>query len=505
MNQDVFAPIFHDAPIGMLGVREGKVALANAEAIRFLGASSADEVVGKRLEQVIPVDLRSRASLLPALDRLAPGDIRSFERELALPGAVYAPVTIRATCLEGGMKLLCLLDNAEVKDLKHSLFESEERRRAILDCLDSPLLGIDNDYRIMWASRATAERAGRNPHEMVGRLCYRIVRSRVKPCAGCPAPKATVGAGPARGEVADGSSGVTVVAAAVRGAEGYRTGSVLCCPDETARRTGSGSRGEVAELAPDYYMSSAWRDVLLLRLDREDRVLSWLAPRTGPGREAAMAVRRQVPLPELFEPGSRQTVADALESLEGPGDSASARPVRLGGVEVAADMIAHSQGVLALVGCVGSADSADGAGLSFGDLAERAARELEGALGQPVELQIEEEDEGEDISRMKTDRSLLEAFRRIGRTPPQGFGRKGLRMTLSRLHVERPMHELEPGSYIGLHLSNRDDGDPLQPPPDGHIRSMPLESNPRGRILVSAVSSDVHSYTVVLPEEKGGR
>ena len=503
MDEDVFGPIFRHSPIGMLVVREGSVTLANAEAIRFLGASSADDVVGKRLEQVIPVDLRSRSSLLPALDRLAPGDIRSFERELALPGAVYTPVTIRATCLEGGMKLLCLLDNSEASDLKRSLFESEERRRALLSCLDAPVLGIDNDYRIMWASRGAAQKAGVNTHEMMGRLCYRVLRSRVKPCRGCPAPLATAGSGPAVGQVENDSARVRIVATAVRGWEGYRSGSVLYCPDEAPERTAPEGDGGVAQLAPDYYVAPAWQDILLLRLDSSHKVLSWLAPRRGPGRKAALAVKRQVPLAELFEPGSRKAVTDALRRLENPEDSASTKAVRLGGIEASATMIAHVNGALVLMGCVEKGSIGDASGLSLAELARQAARELEGALGQSVELRIEDEGDGKGISRMETDMSVLEAFRRIGRTPPQGFGRKGLRMILSRLRVERPMHDLNPGSYIGLHLTNRDDGDPMKPPPDGHIRSMPLESEPEGRILVSAVSSDVHSYTVVLPDRKG--
>ncbi len=505
MKEEVFGPVFRDAPIGMLVVREGEVALANSEAIRFLEASSADDVVGKRLEQVIPVDLRSRSSLLPALDRLAPGDIRSFERELALPGAVYTPVTIRATCLEGGMKLLCLLDNSETSDLKRSLFESEERRRAMLSCLGAPIMGIDNEFRIMWASRPTADKAGSNPHEMLGRLCYRVLRSRVKPCRGCPAPMAAVGSGPASGEVESGESSVTVVAAAVRGSEGYRAGSVLYCPDEPSVHAPSQRTGSVAQLAPDYYIAPAWEDILLLRIDADGRVVSWLAPRKGPGSKAALAVKRQVPLAEVFEPESRKTVTEALDGLENPGDSASAEPVSLGGVEAAVTMIAHSGGALVLVGCAENGPGNGGSGLNLGDLAEQAARELEGALGQPVELSIDDNGDADGISKMETDGSLLEAFRRIGRTPPQGFGRKGLRMTLSRLRLERPMHDLEPGSYIGLYLTNRDDGDPMQPPPEGHIRSMPLESDPAGRILVSAVSSDVHSYTVVLPDRKEDR
>jgi hypothetical protein len=121
-----------------------------------------------------------------------------------------------------------------------------------------------------------------------------------------------------------------------------------------------------------------------------------------------------------------------------------------------------------------------------------------------VELSIDDEPGERSLSSVMADSSVLDAFRRIGRTPPQGFGRRGLKMRLTRLRVDRPMHGLSPGDYIGLHLTNQDDGDPMEPPPDGHIRSMPLEADPEGRLLMSAVSSAVRAYTVVLPERKEG-
>ena len=500
MRDNIFAPIFRDAPIAMIGIKEGKVVMANAEAIRFLGATSADELVGKRLEQVIPVDLRSRSSLLPALDRLAPGDIRSFERELALPGAVYTPVTIRATCLEGGMKLLCLLGNSEASDLKNSLFESEERRRGIMACLQVPVLGIDREYRIMWAGRKTAEKVGRKPHELVGRLCYRILRSRVKPCEGCPVAAASLGGGAVAGSVDNGSSRVSVVAAAVRGSGGYRSGSVVLCPDEGEGPAQSTADAAVSQLAPDYYMASSWQEALLIRLDERTRVKSWLAPRRGPGRTAALALQRQVPLAELFQPESRARIRQALSELQRSGDTTTVPSVELGEVGGTVTMIRYPDGVLLLMAFIPLASEEQIESLSLGDLARQAVRELEGALGKPVELFIENGGESE-LSGLRADSRLLDAFRRIGRTPPQGFGRKGLRMTLSRLELDHPMHDLTPGTYIGLHLSNDTERNPMEPPEDGHIRSIPLEMDPGGRLLVGAVSSAVHSYTVVLPDD----
>lgn len=503
MQDNIFAPIFREAPIAMLGVRDGRVAMANAEAIRFLEASAADDLVGKRLEQVIPVDLRSRSSLLPALDRLAPGDIRSFERELALPGAVYAPVTIRAACLEGGMKLLCLLGNTEARDLKRSLFESEERRRGLMACVSMPVLGIDTEYRIMWAGRGAAEMAGESEHELVGRLCYRVLRSRVRPCQGCPASRASAGGGPVSGSVNTDGITVSVVAAAVRSAEGYRSGTVVLCPEETAVLESDGAGG-IGEMAPDYYTAPAWRDVLLVRLDGELRVVSWLAPRKGPGRRAALALQRSVPLLQLFDADSRQAVTAAMEGMGSRGTASETGPVFLGGVAATGFLIPQGSGALALLDCSVSPSRAESRREQLGDLADRAARELEDALGQPVELSIEDEPGERSLSSVMVDQAALEAFRRIGRTPPQGFGRRGLKMRLSRLRVDGPMHGLRPGGYISLHLTNREDGDPMKPPPDGHIRSMPLEANPDGRLLMSAVSSAVLAYTVVLPEEKEG-
>jgi len=186
------------------------------------------------------------------------------------------------------------------------------------------------------------------------------------------------------------------------------------------------------------------------------------------------------------------------------GTASETGPVFLGGVAATGFLIPQGSGALALLDCSVNPSRAESRREQLGDLADRAARELEDALGQPVELSIEDEPGERSLSSVMVDQAALEAFRRIGRTPPQGFGRRGLKMRLSRLRVDGAMHGLRPGGYISLHLTNREDGDPMKPPPDGHIRSMPLEANPDGRLLMSAVSSAVLAYTVVLPEEKEG-
>jgi signal transduction histidine kinase len=57
---------------------------------------------------------------------------------------------------------------------------------ALIDGLPSGILVIDRDYRIQRVNRYTARWLKREPAEMVGQLCYRLVHGLEAPCQDCP-------------------------------------------------------------------------------------------------------------------------------------------------------------------------------------------------------------------------------------------------------------------------------------------------------------------------------
>ena len=75
-------------------------------------------------------------------------------------------------------------------DLRMSKEEAERSRSTLItifDNLDDELYIVDRQYRVVAVNRARAERAGRQPRELVGRTCYQVLMGRDVICPACRA------------------------------------------------------------------------------------------------------------------------------------------------------------------------------------------------------------------------------------------------------------------------------------------------------------------------------
>jgi len=246
MEKETFKIFFDKAPEAMIAVRESHLLAANEEARRMLGVRPGQDLEGRRLEEVIPMDLGSRTGLHSSLGRLAPGDIRSFDWEVILPGPLYVPVRIRAAGLPGGVVVLSIRDSTESRDRDKALSESEEQRRALVEAAPCPLICIDRDYRILWANSTAARLLGERPHSLVGRLCYRLLAMRDSFCQGCPAALSMRTRVPATSGIVEGDMAWKASAAALRSADGTAVGAVVFITDHP----GLESRGEAPSSRP---------------------------------------------------------------------------------------------------------------------------------------------------------------------------------------------------------------------------------------------------------------
>ncbi len=181
---------FEACPEALMAVREGRVLRANDEMCRLLGMRSSTDIEGRRFEEIIPMDLDNRVGLHSALTKLLPGDVRSYEWDLMLPGGVFIPVIIRATGLGGGVLLLSIRDFTEGHRKSQALLEMEEQRRALLEASVFPVFCIDREFRIMWCSASLGGLAGERPGALHGRTCHRMLSGQDTPCQGCPAMNA---------------------------------------------------------------------------------------------------------------------------------------------------------------------------------------------------------------------------------------------------------------------------------------------------------------------------
>lgn len=178
---------FEACPEALMAVREGRVFRANDEMCRLLGMRSSKDIEGRRFEEIIPMDLDNRVGLHSALSKLLPGDVRSYEWDLMLPGGVFIPVIIRATGLGGGVLLLSIRDFTEGHRKSQALLEMEEQRRALLEASVFPVFCIDREFRILWCNTSLGGLAGERPGALQGRTCHRMLSGQDTPCPGCPA------------------------------------------------------------------------------------------------------------------------------------------------------------------------------------------------------------------------------------------------------------------------------------------------------------------------------
>ena len=74
------------------------------------------------------------------------------------------------------------------KNLESSRLEIEQSRNTLLalfDNLDDELYIIDDEYHLIAVNRARAQRVGRAPQEMVGKICFEVLENQSAPCNGC--------------------------------------------------------------------------------------------------------------------------------------------------------------------------------------------------------------------------------------------------------------------------------------------------------------------------------
>ncbi|HPN63204.1 MAG TPA: PAS domain-containing protein [Candidatus Fermentibacter daniensis] len=190
MDEGLGRIYFEACPEALMAIRDGRVLRANDEMCRLLGIRSSTDIEGRRLEEIIPMDLDNRVGLYSALTKLLPGDVRTYEWDLMLPGGVFIPVIIRATGLGGGVLLLSIRDYTEGRRQSQALLEMEEQRRALLEVSAYPVFCIDREFRILWCNASLGELAGARPGALLRRTCHRMLYGQDIPCLGCPAMNA---------------------------------------------------------------------------------------------------------------------------------------------------------------------------------------------------------------------------------------------------------------------------------------------------------------------------
>lgn len=228
MEKETYRIFFENCPEALLAVRDGRIEAANEEAGRLLGGCAPAELQGRRLEEVVPMDMSNHNGLHSSLGRLAAGDVRSYDWDLILPGPVYIPVRIRAAGLPGDTVLLSIRDRTGSRDRTRAFLEAEEQRLALIEASPSPVFCVDKDLRIQWASRSFVRKAGLPESTSVrGSKCFSLLLGYEAPCRGCPAAISMMTRMPATLSVSCGGEEWDEAASALRDSEGAPTGALI--------------------------------------------------------------------------------------------------------------------------------------------------------------------------------------------------------------------------------------------------------------------------------------
>lgn len=147
-----------------------------------------DQQTGLTLRSILTIPLRTRESLIGALQVVDAQVNRFDESDLAL----LEPLAANAASAIENARLYeqAQLEIAERKRTEEALREAERVKAIVLSSTTEMFAYYDTDLRIQWANKAAGDSVGLTAQDLVGRRCYDVWQRRDQPCPECPVIKA---------------------------------------------------------------------------------------------------------------------------------------------------------------------------------------------------------------------------------------------------------------------------------------------------------------------------
>ena len=192
-SENRFRLLYDNAPIPFQSLdKDGRYLEVNQTWLDTFGYTQ-EEVIGRPFADFIsptqPDCFRQRFNELDLSSECADVECEMVNKD----GSVrMVSVNGRAVTEDNGrlLKTYCALtDITQRKKMERKLEEANEEWRKTFDTVSDPIAIIDNDFRIVKANRAVAERLGRPLSEILGEKCYRCMHGDDEPGEDCPHSK----------------------------------------------------------------------------------------------------------------------------------------------------------------------------------------------------------------------------------------------------------------------------------------------------------------------------
>src|SRR5262245_1153098 len=144
----------------------------NPAACRLLGYER-DELIGKTIFEIIPVEDRSRLKAVRA-ELLVPGHVQRGDWSLKRKDGTFVPVELSSNILPDGRWQAFVRDVGERKRVEQALQESEERFRLTIDEAPIGMALVALDGRFVRVNRALCEIVGYTSAELTGLTFHAI-------------------------------------------------------------------------------------------------------------------------------------------------------------------------------------------------------------------------------------------------------------------------------------------------------------------------------------------
>jgi diguanylate cyclase (GGDEF)-like protein/PAS domain S-box-containing protein len=188
-SEERFRTLTEKSPVGIYIIQDDLFRYVNP-AFAAMHGCAPEEII----DRLGPVDFltpEDRDRLLDSIRRRTTGEIDFAHHEFHIrrkDGSIRIVEVFSSRALHHGRPaaLGTIIDVTERKHSEEKLFQVTERWERTFDAVPDLIAIIDNDFRIVQANKAMADRLGVTPAECAGQLCYLAVHKTGAPHSFCP-------------------------------------------------------------------------------------------------------------------------------------------------------------------------------------------------------------------------------------------------------------------------------------------------------------------------------